>query len=101
MLIRPHRLGRGHAQGHQLLLLPDEAAGASKCGPCAEITNGESHFNEVFITDAIVPEENLLGPLNAGWGVLQTALAYERSVMGDGGRADRAAASPNRPTRSR
>ena len=50
--------------------------------PLKQIT-GESHFNEVFITDARVPEENLLGNLNDGWRVLQTALAYERSVMGD------------------
>ena len=56
--------------------------------PLHQIT-GESHFNEVFITDAIVPAENLLGPLNAGWGVLQTALAYERSVMGDAARGPR------------
>jgi alkylation response protein AidB-like acyl-CoA dehydrogenase len=56
--------------------------------PLRQITD-ESHFNEVFLTDAIVPEENLLGPLNAGWGVLQTALAYERSVMGDGARGPR------------
>jgi alkylation response protein AidB-like acyl-CoA dehydrogenase len=56
--------------------------------PLRQITD-ESHFNEVFITDAIVPEENLLGPLNAGWGVLQTALAYERSVMGDAARGPR------------
>ncbi|HEX4096470.1 MAG TPA: acyl-CoA dehydrogenase family protein, partial [Caulobacteraceae bacterium] len=56
--------------------------------PLRQITD-ESHFNEVFLTDAIVPEENLLGPLNAGWGVLQTALAYERSVMGEGARGPR------------
>jgi len=56
--------------------------------PLRQITN-EAHFNEVFITDAIVPAENLLGELNAGWGVLQTALAYERSVMGDGARGPR------------
>jgi alkylation response protein AidB-like acyl-CoA dehydrogenase len=56
--------------------------------PLRQITD-ESHFNEVFITDAIVPAENLLGPLNAGWGVLQTALAYERSVMGEGARGPR------------
>jgi len=56
--------------------------------PLRQITN-ESHFNEVFLTDVIVPQENLLGPLNAGWGVLQTALAYERSVMGEGARGPR------------
>ena len=56
--------------------------------PLRQITN-ESHFNEVFLTDAIVPKENLLGELGQGWGVLQTALAYERSVMGEGARGPR------------
>jgi len=56
--------------------------------PLRQITN-ESHFNEVFITDAIVPAENLLGPLNGGWQVLNTALAYERSSMGEGARGPR------------
>ena len=56
--------------------------------PLRQITN-ESHFNEVFITDAIVPAENLLGPLNGGWQVLNMALAYERSSMGEGARGPR------------
>ena len=56
--------------------------------PLRQITN-ESHFNEVFLTNAIVPAENLLGELGEGWGVLQTALAYERSVMGEGARGPR------------
>jgi alkylation response protein AidB-like acyl-CoA dehydrogenase len=56
--------------------------------PLRQITN-ESHFNEVFITDAIVPAENLLGEVNTGWSVLNTALAYERSTMGEGARGPR------------
>jgi alkylation response protein AidB-like acyl-CoA dehydrogenase len=60
--------------------------------PIKQIT-GESHFNEVFIDGARVPAENLLGGLNDGWRVLQTALAYERSVMGD------VARGPRRPKR--
>lgn len=43
---------------------------------------GDARFNEVFITNARVPAENLLGELNAGWWVLQSALAYERAAMG-------------------
>lgn len=43
---------------------------------------GDSRFNEVFLTDARVPDANMLGDLNAGWSVLTSALAYERSVMG-------------------
>ena len=56
--------------------------------PIKQIT-GESHFNEVFIDQARVPAENMLGGLNEGWRVLQTALAYERSVMGDIARGPR------------
>lgn len=44
---------------------------------------GDSRFNEVFITDARVPHANVLGDVNNGWMVLQTALAYERSAMGE------------------
>ena len=56
--------------------------------PLRQIT-GESQFNEVFITDAVVPGDYLVGEPGNGWRVLQTALAYERSIMGDGARASR------------
>jgi alkylation response protein AidB-like acyl-CoA dehydrogenase len=56
--------------------------------PLVQIT-GESHFNEVFITDATVPADYLVGSEGDGWRVLNTALAYERSIMGDGARASR------------
>jgi alkylation response protein AidB-like acyl-CoA dehydrogenase len=61
--------------------------------PIRQITN-EAHFNEVFITDGRVPAENLVGDLNNGWRVLQTALAYERSVMGDMARGPRPGGRP-------
>jgi alkylation response protein AidB-like acyl-CoA dehydrogenase len=63
--------------------------------PLRQVTD-ESHFNEVFITDALVPAENLLGDLNSGWKVLQTALAYERSIMGEGARGARSGAEESR-----
>lgn len=44
---------------------------------------GDSRFNEVFLTDARVSQANMLGDLGQGWSVLQTALAYERAVMGE------------------
>ena len=53
--------------------------------PIKQIT-GEAHFNEVFITDARVPNANLLAGPGDGWRVMQTALAYERSLMGDNAR---------------
>jgi alkylation response protein AidB-like acyl-CoA dehydrogenase len=58
--------------------------------PLRQITD-ESHFNEVFLTDVIVPAENRLGAENEGWRVLQTALAYERSTMGENARGPRTA----------
>jgi alkylation response protein AidB-like acyl-CoA dehydrogenase len=73
--------------GISFFFLPMKQPGV-EVRPLRQITD-ESHFNEVFITDAIVPAENLLGPLNGGWRVLQTALAYERSVMGEGARGPR------------
>ncbi|MDB5969883.1 MAG: Acyl-CoA dehydrogenase [Hydrocarboniphaga sp.] len=51
--------------------------------PLHQIT-GDSHFSEVFLDNAVVPAGNLLGKENDGWKVLQTALAYERLVMGEG-----------------
>ena len=59
--------------------------------PLRQVTN-ESHFNEVFITDARAPKENLLGKEGDGWKVLVTALAYERSVMGESARGARSGA---------
>jgi alkylation response protein AidB-like acyl-CoA dehydrogenase len=56
--------------------------------PLVQIT-GETHFNEVFLSNATVPHANLLGGEGNGWRVLQTALAYERSIMGDSGRGSR------------
>lgn len=56
--------------------------------PLRQITN-ESHFNEVFITDAVVPAGNLLGSEGTGWQVLTMALAYERSTMGEAARGPR------------
>ncbi len=46
--------------------------------------NGASHFNEVFLTDARVPNDNILGGLNNGWAVAMTTLANERAAIGGG-----------------
>jgi alkylation response protein AidB-like acyl-CoA dehydrogenase len=78
-------------QGISFFFLPMKQPGV-EVRPLRQITD-EAHFNEVFITNAIAPAENLLGELNTGWSVLQTALAYERSVMGDGARGPRSGAA--------
>ena len=38
-------------------------------------------FNEVFFTDARVPAENLVGPLNEGWRVANGSLGHERTML--------------------
>lgn len=74
-------------KGLSLFILPMKQDGID-VRPLVQIT-GESHFNEVFITDATVSDDHLLGGEGNGWRALQTALAYERSIMGDSGRGSR------------
>jgi alkylation response protein AidB-like acyl-CoA dehydrogenase len=79
-------------QGISFFMLPMRQPGV-EIRPIHQIT-GESEFNEVFLTDARVPAENLIGELNAGWSVLQTALVYERRFMADMARTARDAKRP-------
>jgi alkylation response protein AidB-like acyl-CoA dehydrogenase len=57
--------------------------------PIVQIT-GDARFNEVFFTDAFVPDANRLGEVNGVWKTLLTALGFERSVMGVRGVGSRA-----------
>ncbi len=52
--------------------------------PLREMT-GHALFNEVFITDARVPAEDVIGDVNNGWAVANATLAFERSGLGAGG----------------
>lgn len=50
--------------------------------------NGDSEFNEVFIDQATVPAENLLGQIGGGWRIIRDLLGGERqSNSGMGGAA--------------
>ncbi len=40
--------------------------------------NFHASFNEVFLTDARVPRDNVIGAVGAGWTAALTTLAYER-----------------------
>ncbi len=82
-------------RGLSFFFLPMKQPGV-EIRPLRQITN-ESHFNEVFITDARAPAANLLASEGDGWKVLVTALAYERSFMGEAARGPR---SGNRVERS-
>lgn len=67
--------------GITFFMLPMRQPGV-EVRPIHQIT-GESEFNEVFFTDARVPDGNRIGDPGTGWAVLQVALGYERRLMGD------------------
>ena len=48
--------------------------------PLKQMT-GEAEFNQMFFEDVRVPRQNLLGPLNGGWGVAITTLMNERATL--------------------
>ncbi len=41
--------------------------------------NDHASFNEVFLTDARIPHENVVGEVGGGWAVARGTLAHERS----------------------
>jgi alkylation response protein AidB-like acyl-CoA dehydrogenase len=80
-------------QGLTFFFLPMRQPGI-EVRPIRQIT-GEAHFNEVFITDARVSDANRVGEVDAGWRVLQTALAYERAFMGEADRGPKPTRAPS------
>jgi len=49
--------------------------------PLKEMT-GHAMFNEVFLTDAVVHDDDRIGEVNNGWAAANTTLLHERSGMG-------------------
>jgi alkylation response protein AidB-like acyl-CoA dehydrogenase len=60
--------------------------------PLRELT-GRAMFNEVFMTEARVPADAMIGGLNNGWAVANTTLMFERSGLGAGGGSEGASAA--------
>ncbi len=52
--------------------------------PLRQIT-GEAEFNEVYMTDARVPDADRIGDRGEGWRVALTTLMNERTAIGGGG----------------
>ena len=50
--------------------------------PLTQIT-GDSEFNEVFLDDVCVPDDNVVGAVNAGWRAAMLMLANERVALAD------------------
>ena len=60
--------------------------------PIRQIT-GDSDFNEVFLTDVVVPDAHRIAAEGAGWRVCMTVLASERNMSGRAGGEERRADS--------
>jgi alkylation response protein AidB-like acyl-CoA dehydrogenase len=66
-------------KGITYFLMDMEQAGV-RAKPLRQLTD-ESEFNEVFIDDAFVPDENVIGQPGQGWSVAITTLALERAGL--------------------
>ena len=54
--------------------------------PLRQIT-GEAEFNEVYMTEVRVPDDDRIGEVGEGWRVAMTTLMNERTTIGGGGGA--------------
>ena len=61
--------------------------------PLYEMT-GHAMFNEVFLTDARVPVDAVIGDVNNGWAATNTTLQAERAGLGSGGSGGAAGGMP-------
>lgn len=80
-LVRTDR-DRPRHRGLSMLIVDMQTPGID-IRPLREMT-GETKFSEVFIDDARVPVDNLVGELNGGWSVLITMLTHERIALSAG-----------------
>jgi alkylation response protein AidB-like acyl-CoA dehydrogenase len=66
-------------QGLTCFACPMDVAGV-ECRPLRQMTGG-AHFNEVFLTDARIPDSHRIGDVDRGWDVARTLLANERMAL--------------------
>ena len=63
-------------QGLTYFLMDMEQDGV-EVKPLVQIT-GEAEFNEIFMDEAYIPDENIIGEVGSGWSVAITTLMNER-----------------------
>ena len=68
-------------KGISVLLIPTDTEGVVRRPFASACAHDDVDFNEVFFTDVKVPVENLVGPLNGGWGVANGSLGHERTLL--------------------
>lgn len=68
-------------QGISVLLVDMDTPGVT-VRPVPEMVDPRhADLNEVFLSDAVVPASNLVGPLNSGWALANGSLAHERGMV--------------------
>ncbi len=84
-LIRTEPGASKHA-GISYMLIPMDAPGI-EVRPLGTMT-GESEFNEVFFSEARVPQANVVGRRGEGWKIANTTLGHERNMLASSGVLD-------------
>jgi len=79
LLARTSTEGRAH-DGLTYFLIDMRQPGV-QIEPLRQIT-GQAEFNEVFLSDAFVPEGYAIGEVNGGWAVAMATLESERAFYG-------------------
>lgn len=74
------RTGREPRHGGLTYFMMDMRQPGVRVQPLRDIT-GAAHFNEVFIDEAVVADEHVLGGEGNGWRTAMTTLASERSGL--------------------
>jgi alkylation response protein AidB-like acyl-CoA dehydrogenase len=69
-------------QGISMMVVDLRARGV-EVRPLRQLT-GHAHFNEVFLDDVFVPDEDVVGPVDQGWTVARSTLGNERISLGGG-----------------
>jgi alkylation response protein AidB-like acyl-CoA dehydrogenase len=80
MLVARSDSGAAKHKGLTYFLMDMDQA-AVQVRPLRQIT-GEAEFNELFIEEARIPEENVVGGVGNGWKVALTTLMNERAGLG-------------------
>lgn len=73
--------GESRHRGLVVMIVDMSDPGVS-LAPIRQMT-GDAEFNQVFMSDVVVPDESRVGDVGAGWGIMMSAIANERFIIGN------------------